>query len=84
MSSAAFAQRRILVIGQRLAAIAEQALPGAQFEIAGPDAFDGQNRPAAPADLVLIDGDPIADIRATRQIRRVWCAGVEHRVTFAA
>jgi len=61
MSSAAFAQRRILVIGQRLAAIAEQALPGAQFEIAGPDAFDGQNRPAAPADLVLIDtaaGDP--------------------------
>jgi imidazolonepropionase-like amidohydrolase len=30
------------------------------------------------ADLVLIDGDPTADIRATRQIRRVWCAGVEH------
>ncbi len=61
MSSAAFAQRRILVIGPRLAAIAEQALPGAQFEIAGPDAFDGQARPAAPADLVLIDagaGDP--------------------------
>jgi imidazolonepropionase-like amidohydrolase len=29
------------------------------------------------ADLVLIDGDPIADIRATRQIRRVWCAGIE-------
>jgi imidazolonepropionase-like amidohydrolase len=32
------------------------------------------------ADLVLIDGDPIADIRATRQIRRVWCTGVEHVV----
>jgi imidazolonepropionase-like amidohydrolase len=30
------------------------------------------------ADLVLIDGDPVADIRATRLIRRVWCAGVEH------
>ncbi|MEU1624913.1 amidohydrolase family protein [Streptomyces sp. NPDC020096] len=29
------------------------------------------------ADLVLIDGDPIADIRATRKIRRIWCAGVE-------
>jgi pilus assembly protein CpaE len=61
MSSAAFAQRRILVIGQRLAAIAEQALPGAQFEIAGPDAFDGQGRSPAGADLVLIDtaaGDP--------------------------
>jgi imidazolonepropionase-like amidohydrolase len=36
------------------------------------------------ADLVLIDGDPIADIRATRLIRRVWCAGVEHRVASAA
>jgi pilus assembly protein CpaE len=61
MSSAAFAQRRILVIGQRLAAIAEQALPGAQFEVAGPDAFDGQARMTTTADLVLIDagaGDP--------------------------
>ncbi len=61
MSSAAFAQRRILVIGQRLSTIAEQALPGAQFEVAGPDAFDAQARLAAPADLVLIDagaGDP--------------------------
>jgi pilus assembly protein CpaE len=61
MSSAAFAQRRILVIGQRLSTIAEQALPGAQFEVAGPDAFDSQARLAAPADLVLIDagaGDP--------------------------
>jgi imidazolonepropionase-like amidohydrolase len=36
------------------------------------------------ADLVLIDGDPVADIRATRQIRQVWCAGVEHRVAFTA
>jgi imidazolonepropionase-like amidohydrolase len=29
------------------------------------------------ADLVLIAGDPIADISATRQIQQVWCAGVE-------
>jgi len=36
--------------------------------------------PGRRADLVLIDGDPIADIRATRLIRRVWCAGVEHVV----
>jgi pilus assembly protein CpaE len=54
MSSAAFANRRILVIGPRLAAIVEQALPGAQFDVAGPEAFDGPGRPA-PADLVLID-----------------------------
>lgn len=30
------------------------------------------------ADLVLVDGDPLTDIRATRAIRRVWCAGFEH------
>jgi pilus assembly protein CpaE len=56
MSSAAFAQRRILVVGQRLAVIAEQALPGAQFEVAGPEALDGPGRLPSPADLVLIDG----------------------------
>ncbi len=44
----------------------------------------GVIEPGRRADLVLIDGDPIADIRATRQIRRVWCAGMEHRVAFAA
>ncbi|MET8868810.1 hypothetical protein ABZW11_38285 [Nonomuraea sp. NPDC004580] len=25
----------------------------------------------------LIDGDPLADITATRNVLRVWCAGVE-------
>jgi imidazolonepropionase-like amidohydrolase len=35
-------------------------------------------KPGLRADLVLIDGDPISDIRATRNIRRVWCGGVEH------
>lgn len=29
------------------------------------------------ADLVLIAGDPVADITATRRIAQVWCAGVE-------
>jgi imidazolonepropionase-like amidohydrolase len=44
----------------------------------------GVIEPGRRADLVLIDGDPIADIRATRLIQRVWCAGVEHRVAYAA
>jgi imidazolonepropionase-like amidohydrolase len=44
----------------------------------------GVIEPGRRADLVLIDGDPVADIRATRQIRRVWCAGVEHRVASSA
>jgi imidazolonepropionase-like amidohydrolase len=38
----------------------------------------GAIRPGLRADLVLVDGDPVADIRATRAITRVWCAGVEH------
>ncbi len=33
--------------------------------------------PGKRADLVLIDDDPLADIRATRSIRRIWCGGIE-------
>jgi imidazolonepropionase-like amidohydrolase len=39
----------------------------------------GTIEPGKRADLVLIDGDPLADIRATRSIRRIWCGGVEHQ-----
>jgi imidazolonepropionase-like amidohydrolase len=38
----------------------------------------GAVEPGLRADLVLIDGDPLKDIRATRNIRRIWCGGVEH------
>ncbi|MFB9467823.1 amidohydrolase family protein [Streptomyces cinereospinus] len=34
--------------------------------------------PGRRADLVLLSGDPVADIRATRTIERVWCAGIEY------
>ena len=33
--------------------------------------------PGRRADLLLLDGDPLADIRVTRNIQRVWCAGIE-------
>jgi imidazolonepropionase-like amidohydrolase len=33
--------------------------------------------PGMRADLLLIDGDPIADIKTTRKIKKVWLAGVE-------
>jgi len=33
--------------------------------------------PGRRADLILLDGDPLADIRATRNIQRIWCAGIE-------
>jgi imidazolonepropionase-like amidohydrolase len=40
----------------------------------------GRIAPGLRADLVLIDGDPLADIRATRNIVRVWAAGIEHKL----
>ena len=37
----------------------------------------GVIEPGRRADLVLIDGDPLQDITATRSIRRIWCGGAE-------
>ncbi|MFF9313873.1 amidohydrolase family protein [Streptomyces sp. NPDC014748] len=37
----------------------------------------GVIEPGRRADLLLVSGDPVADIRATRNVERVWCAGVE-------
>jgi imidazolonepropionase-like amidohydrolase len=34
--------------------------------------------PGRRADLVLVEGDPLRDIRAVRSISRVWCGGIEH------
>ena len=37
----------------------------------------GVIEPGRRADLVLIDGNPLRDITATRSVRRIWCGGVE-------
>jgi imidazolonepropionase-like amidohydrolase len=37
----------------------------------------GVIEPGRRADLVLVDGDPVHDIKATQAIRRIWCGGVE-------
>lgn len=37
----------------------------------------GRIAPGLRADLLLVDGDPAADIKATRKLRRIWKAGVE-------
>jgi imidazolonepropionase-like amidohydrolase len=37
----------------------------------------GLIEPGRRADLVLIEGNPLQDITATKSIRRIWCAGVE-------
>ena len=52
---------------------AATAGPARYFGLAGRGAIE----PGLRADLVLVDGDPLSDIRATRSIRRVWCDGIE-------
>jgi imidazolonepropionase-like amidohydrolase len=55
------------------------ALTGATSAAA--DAFRladrGRIAPGLRADLLLLNGDPTADIKATRKIQRIWKAGVE-------
>ena len=53
---------------------AATVLPARHFGLAD----RGVVEPGRRADLVLIDGDPLRDIRATRSLRRVWCGGIEH------
>lgn len=53
---------------------AATSLPARYFGLAD----RGVIAPGRRADLVLIDGDPLHDITATRSIRRIWCGGAEH------
>jgi imidazolonepropionase-like amidohydrolase len=48
-------------------------LPARHFRVSD----RGAVRAGLRADLVLVDGDPIAAITDSRRVRRVWCAGVE-------
>ncbi|NUP03979.1 MAG: amidohydrolase family protein [Nonomuraea sp.] len=53
---------------------AATVLPAEHFGLADRGAIE----PGLRADLVLIGADPLADISATRDLRRVWCDGTEH------
>ncbi len=53
---------------------ATTSLPAQAFGLRDRGAIRVGNR----ADLVLIDGDPLTDITATRALRRVWIAGVQY------
>jgi len=52
---------------------AATAVPAQVFGLAD----RGVIEPGKRADLVLLDADPLADIRATRSIRRIWIGGIE-------
>ncbi|QIQ06046.1 amidohydrolase family protein [Streptomyces liangshanensis] len=53
---------------------AATVLPARYFALAD----RGVVEPGRRADLVLLDGDPVSDITATRAIRRVWCGGLAY------
>ncbi|MFG1968921.1 amidohydrolase family protein [Nonomuraea fuscirosea] len=53
---------------------AATSLPARHFSLAD----RGSVEPGRRADLLLVDGDPLADIAAAGHVLRVWCAGVEH------
>jgi imidazolonepropionase-like amidohydrolase len=57
----------------REALLAATSLPARYFGLTDRGVIGAGKR----ADLVLIDADPLADIRATRSISRIWCGGVE-------
>jgi imidazolonepropionase-like amidohydrolase len=40
----------------------------------------GKIAPGKRADLLLISEDPLKEIKATRSVKRVWCAGIEVEV----
>ncbi|HEX4954064.1 MAG TPA: amidohydrolase family protein [Thermoanaerobaculia bacterium] len=52
---------------------AATAAPAAAFGLSD----RGRIAPGRRADLLLVEGDPTADIKATRALRRIWKAGVE-------
>ncbi|KAI9289222.1 putative hydrolase [Umbelopsis sp. AD052] len=52
---------------------AATSLPAQYFGLTDRGAIELGRR----ADLVLIGGDPLQDISATRLLKRIWCAGIE-------
>jgi len=63
VSTEAFQGRHVLVVGERLAPVAQEALGQAHFEVAGGDQLDALGSPHAGMELILIDAE-VADLTA--------------------
>jgi imidazolonepropionase-like amidohydrolase len=61
-------------LSTREALLAATSVPARYFGLTDRGVIEAGKR----ADLVLLDADPLADIRATRSIVRIWCGGSEH------
>jgi pilus assembly protein CpaE len=59
MSEVNFDGRHVLVVGQRLAPVAHEALGAARFEVAAGDRLDLLGAMASPVELVLIDAEAV-------------------------
>jgi pilus assembly protein CpaE len=68
MSSPESPRRRVLIIGQKLVPIAEQALPNSDFEVAAPEAIDTPSLLHSAIDLVLIEAGAADPARLTAVI----------------
>lgn len=68
MSSKASPSRRVLIIGPKLAPIAETALPGSHFEVVSPDDIDAASLLHSAIDLVLIEAGAADAGRLTTMI----------------
>lgn len=61
-------------LSTREAPLAATGLPARYFGLTDRGVIEPYRR----ADLLLLDSDPLADIRETRSISRIWCGGIEH------
>ncbi len=60
--------------------LAATALPARWFGLSDRGAIE----PGLRADLILLEDNPLDDIRAARSIRRIWCGGIEHELAGTA
>jgi pilus assembly protein CpaE len=59
MSPTDLSSRRVLVVGPRLAPVAQEALNGTRVEVAAGDRLDVLEQTAVPLDLVMIDAEAV-------------------------
>ena len=69
---------RAAAVGTGMRAVsAIAAMSSVAADVLGLGSVVGSLRPGLRADLLVVEGDPAADLRAIRDVRSVWRNGVE-------